>query len=187
MDSFEKGFADQLEVLVIIDGLQQEKDALLQQRSLNLPKSAATAREAFRNNKNVKSDVKKSSAFGKKIRSINTDGIQQCIRETDTLNLTQYTSEIVASILATTYKATDVNYMVKLCVSLHLKYDDFTEPLVTGLKSLLLSVPPEDDPEGTKKRRINIRFAIELYQAGILVEDEFFCQLLRNLLGRGKT
>jgi len=37
------------------------------------------------------------------------------------------------------------------------------------------------------KRRIQIRFAIELYQVGILLDDNFFCELLRHLLGKSKT
>lgn len=186
-EDLEKSFADQLESLMIIDNLQQEREALLQFRQQNHPKNVVKLREAFQNNRLVKSDVKKSSAFVKKIRAINAEGIQQCIRDTETLNLTQYVSEIVTAILATTYKAAEIPYVVKLCVSLHQKYDDFTEPLVTGLKSLLLSVPSEDDTDGGKRRRINVRVAVELYQVGILMEDEFFCQLMRNLLGRGKT
>jgi regulator of nonsense transcripts 2 len=181
-----KGLEDQLEALMIIERLESEKTALLQARKVNIPPNIKQLRDAFKNNKNVKSDVKKSSAFVKKIRSINTEGIQQCIRDTDTLNLTQYISEIVTAILATTYKATDVSHMVKLCISLHQKYDDFTEPLVTGLKQILIAAPTEEDVESGKKRRINIRFIVELHQYGVFVEDEFFCQLLRNLLGKGK-
>lgn len=185
-ESFERSFEEQLEALAIIDQWQAEKNTILENRSINSPANIAKLRDSFRNNRNVKSDVKKSSAFVKKIRTITADGIQQCIRDTDTLNLTQYLSEIVDAILATTYKAAELSYVVKLVVSLHQKYDEFTEPLITGLKNILLSVPSEDDVEGAKRKRLNIRFAIELHQQGILLEDELFCQLMRNLLGKGK-
>jgi len=52
---------------------------------------------------------------------------------------------------------------------------------------LISPAPSEDDKEFGLKRRIQIRFAIELYQVGILLDDNFFCDLLRNLLGRSKT
>lgn len=56
-----------------------------------------------------------------------------------------------------------------------------------GLKTSLLGPPADDDPEAGKKKRIQIRFMIELYQLGLFTEDDFFCQLLRSLLGKGKA
>ena len=75
--------------------------------------------------------------------------------------------------------------MVKLCLSFHRRYEEFTDPLVQGLKSSLLS-PESEDPEVGKKKRIQIRFVIELYQVGIIIDEDFFCQLLRTLLGKQK-
>lgn len=185
-ETFERSFEEQLEALAIIDQWQQERNGLLENRVINSPANVAKLRDAFQNNRNVKSDVKRSSAFVKKIRTITAEGIQQCVRDTDTLNLTQFISEIVSAILATTYKATELSYVVKLVVSMHQKYEEFSDSLVSGLKTILLAVPNEDDAEGAKKKRLNIRLAIELHQQGVLVEDELFCQLMRNLLGKGK-
>lgn len=178
----EVDFALELEALTLIEQLQKEKEALIESRRQNLPKNVPALRTAFANNKNVKSDLKKSTAFVKKVKTINAEGIQQCLREVETLNLTQFVSEIVAAILATNYKATDVGLVVKLCVALHQRYEEFTDPLVSGLKSALLS--PDDDAEAGKKRRIQIRLSIELYQAGLFNDDDFFCQVLRTLLGK---
>jgi hypothetical protein len=94
-----------------------------------------------------------------------------------------YISEIVDAIILTTYKATDVSNMVKLCVCLHRRYEDFTPPLCAGLRSSLLSPLSEEDPEAGKKRRIQIRFVVELYQGGLFLDEEFFPDLLRYLLG----
>ena len=44
----------------------------------------------------------------------------------------------------------------------------------------------EEDPDAGKKKRIQIRFVIEMYQAGLFVDEEFFCQLLRNILGKSR-
>lgn len=180
----EADFEAQLELLSIIDELTKEKESLIQYRQSNFPKRAIESRKLFANNKNVKSDVKKSNTFVKKIKTINTEGIQQCIRDTETLNLTQYISEIVTALVATTFKAADCSHIVKLCVTLHLKYDGFTEPLIQGLKASLLTPVNEDDPEAGKRKRIQIRFIIELYQAGLCNDDDFFVQLLRLLLGK---
>lgn len=190
---------EELEIFRLLEQLTKEREEFIRTRQQFLPRNVPVKRKEFQNNKAVKSDLKKSNAFVKKIKSINTEGIQQCIRDTDTLNLTLYISEIVSAILATTYKATDVSHMVKLCLSLHTKYDEFTEPLITGLKTTLLAgqggAISEDAAAGEggsagevgKKRRIQIRFAIELYQAGLFNDDEFFLNLLRQLLGKASA
>jgi hypothetical protein len=178
---------EEIEILTLFENLAKERDEFIRNRQTFLPRNIPLKRKEFANNKAVKSDVKKSNAFVKKLKAINAEGIQQCIRDTDTLNLTLFISEIVQAILATTYKATDCSAMVKLCLSLHSKYEEFTEPLITGLKTSLLSPPSEEDPEAGKKKRIQIRFVIELYQAGLFNDDEFFLNLLRHLLGKSKT
>lgn len=136
----------------------------------------------------MKSDLKKATAFVRKIRQITNEGLSQCIREIETLNLYLYVSEIVGAIVDTTFKSTDVPNIVSLCVCFHKRYEEFTKPLRQGLRqSLLAPSPNEDDKEFGLKRRIQIRFAIELYQVGILLDDNFFCDLLKHLLGRSKT
>ena len=81
--------------------------------------------------------------------------------------------------------------MVKLCISLHRRYEEFTTSLLTGIRSALSSTNQpyaEDDKEYGKKKRILIRFAIELYQVGVwpTTEAEFFLSLLQSLIGRHK-
>lgn len=182
---FEKDFEAQLEALTQLEALQKEKEELLNNRATNLPKSVITIRaKNEERKKNLKSDLKKSNAFVKKLKSINSEGIQQCIRDCDAINLTQFISEITNAIVATTFKATDCNNMVKLCVCLHQKYEQFTDPLVSGIKASLLSPPAENDNESGKRKRIQIRFLIELFQAGMFIEEEFFVTLLRNLIGK---
>jgi hypothetical protein len=98
----------------------------------------------------------------------------------------------VSAIQAITFKATDVSLMVKLCLSFHQKYEDFTEPLISGLKVALIGpngtgvVEDLNDPEVGKKKRVTIRFLIELYQAGLFNDDDFFVQLVKILLGKVK-
>lgn len=183
----EQDFEVELELLSQIDAFQREKDNLINARLVNLPQNIATYRKQNEKSKQLlKSDLKKSNAFVKKLKLINTDGIQQCIKDTESLNLTLFVSEIVNGIVATTYKATDVSHMVKLCICLHQKYEEFGEPLITGVKQAIIAPPSEDDQEAGKRKRIQIRFIVELYQVGFFSEDEYFVRLLKNLLGKGK-
>jgi regulator of nonsense transcripts 2 len=177
----------QLEALSAIEELKKEKDELIAQRTSNSAATAQVSRKAHEaNKKNLKSDLKKTTAFVKKIRSINTEGLQQCIRDVETLNLNLYISEIVGAIVETAYKATDVPSMVKLCISLHKRYDEFTTPLLAGLRTALMAVPAEDDKDAGKRKRIQIRFVIELFQVGICTDESFFADLLRSLVGKSK-
>eukprot|EP01035_Chromulina_nebulosa_P024460 gene24460-31851_t len=192
MGDYEKDFELQLEVLAQIDALRKERSDLLTTRQANLPGSPAlkAARLEHENSKKqaLKSDLKKSNAFVKRLKAITTDGIQQCLRETESLNLSLFISEIVAAILSVPFKATDVSIMVKLAVILHRRYEEFCDGLCAGIKSSLLGPLPslEEDPDAGKKKRIQIRFVIELYQAGLFTDEEFFCQLLRNILGKSR-
>lgn len=142
----EMEFEAQLEALSCIEELKKEKEELMINRAKNFPAVVAISRKEHEaNRKQLKSDLKKTTAFVKKIRSINTEGLQQCIRDTETLNLTLYISEIVGAIVETAYKATDVPSMVKLCVELHKRYNVFTAPLLAGLRTALFTAPAEDD------------------------------------------
>jgi len=180
----------EIEAQVQLLGLQREREDFRESRNANSLANAIKARNLHEaNKKSLKSDMKKGTTFVKKIRSINSEGIQQCIRDTELLNLRLYISEIVGGILETQFKATDIPLIVKLCVALHLRYEEFTDPLIQGLRSSLLNVSNsnEDDKEAGKKRRIQIRFLLELFQAGIFTDDAFFAQVLYMLLGKRKA
>ena len=183
----EKDFEAQLEALSQIEVLKREQDEILAQRKSNAPATVVISRKEHEASKGkLKSDLKKTTAYVKKIRSINTEGLQQCIRDSETLNLTLYISEIVGAIVETSFKATDVPGMVKLCIALHRRYEEFTSGLIPQLRGSLLATPSEDDSNAGKRKRIQIRFAIELFQAGVWQNDEFFSELLRYLLGKSK-
>ena len=100
------------------------------------------------------------------------------------MNLSLFITEIVSAIVATTYKPIDTSNMVKLCVSLHQIYEEFNDHLGSNLKQALLLSISEDDTEASKRKRIQIRFIVELFQVGLFADDEFFVHLLRNLLGK---
>ena len=139
-DSIEVELEAQIEALAQFDDLTKEKSELIANKKSNSLPDVLVFRKAHESNKsNLRSDLKKTTAFVKKIKSINFEGLQQCIRDTETLNLHLYTSEIVAAIIETNYKATDVPSVVKLCVCMHRSYEEFTNGLISGLKAMLLN------------------------------------------------
>lgn len=181
----EKEVEAQLDAQSQLEELKKERDELFALHNSNLTATVAAIRKSNDSSK-LKSDLKKTTAFVKKIKSINVEGLQQCIRDSETLNLTLYISEVVAAIAETNYKATDIPSMVKLCISLHRRYEEFTTGLISNLRSLFLSSSNDDDKEFAKKKRILIRFAIELYQVGVWPDADFFVEILRTLLGKSK-
>lgn len=180
-----------IDALKQIELLLKEKNELLALIESNSPSKVIIARRDHESNKSsLKSDLKKTQAFVKKIKSINVEGLQQCIRDSETLNLNLYISEIVVAIAETGYKPTDVPSMIKLCVALHRRYEGFTNELIAATKSSLLTQGGlnggEEDKEGGKKKRILIRFSMELFQAGVWTDATFFLDLLKSIIGKSK-
>jgi regulator of nonsense transcripts 2 len=130
--------------------------------------------------------LKKSTAFVKKLRVVAPDGLLGCIRDTDAINLTLYISEIVKALLETNFKATDVAVIVRLCGCLHRRYEEFTAPLVTGIKESLLGPDNSSDKEEIKKKRIQLRLAMDLFEVGVFTEEEFMIRLLRRITCKTK-
>lgn len=169
-----------------LDLLLKEKMHLLEERSKNLPPSISKRRKEIKDAVKLKSDLKKSTAFVKKLKVINSDGLQQCIRECETLNLNLYVSEIVTSLLEMNIKATDIPGLVKLCAALHIRYEEFVDPFVTSLKEAVLKPLQPGNEEAAKQRRLQIRLLIDLYQIGLFDDFELFRSLLINVTGKTK-
>ena len=185
--SEEKAFETQLEALSQLESLKREAEDLIFVKNSNSgDKIKAFRKENEKLKSALKSDVKKTSAFVKKLKSINAEGIQQCIRDTETLNLSLYISEIIAAIAETNYKATDVPSMIRLSICLHRRYEEFTSGLILNIKSIFSTPANDDDKEFGKKKRILIRFVVELFQVGVWSDESFFVELVRSLLGKSK-
>lgn len=177
-------FDNAVDAQIEITAIREELTALQATRTANSLEAVLMSRSAHQANKKaLKSDVKKTGAFVKRMRVITSDGLQQCVRETESLNLNLYISEIVGAVVETTYKATDVAALARLCEALHRRYEDFSDSLLSGIKTALLAAPAEDDKEVPKRRRLQIRLLLELFQLGVFVEDAFFLRVVRMLLG----
>lgn len=191
MTETSENFLSQIDAQSKVEALFHEVSLRRQQREeVSRAESLARARNAHQESKKttLKSDVKKTSMFVNKLRSMNTEGLSQCIRDVETLNLTLYISEIVMAILEMSFKPTDVPLIIRLIVALHKRYEDFAPLLLEKLKTATLSPPSttEDKDTALKKRRIQIRLMLELYEAGVFLEETYFGTLLRQLLGKSK-
>ena len=169
-----------------LDSIFKEKTHLIEERNKNLPPLISKKRKEIKDAVKLKSDLKKSTAFVKKLKMINSDGLQQCIRECETLNLNLYVSEIVTSLLEMNIKATDIPGMVKLCTALHVRYEEFIDPFITSLKETVLKPLQTGNEDAAKQRRLQIRLLIDLYQVGLFDDIELFRSLLINVTGKTK-
>jgi phosphoribosylformylglycinamidine (FGAM) synthase-like enzyme len=179
----ESEFEEQVRAMGQYEEYKNEVESLLRIRNENMSKSSLEKLRKQHSNK-MKSDLKKATAFVKKIKMITSDGLLQCIRDVQTLNLTLYITEIISSLIetGTNIKVTDVNNLIKLCHELHLRYDDFILPLTTRMKETVLT----QDEELQKRKRIHVRMLIEFFQLGLFTEEGFFILLLKDLTGKSQ-
>lgn len=169
-----------------LEALSSEVRIKTENRARNLPGNVEKLWKEFEDNKkNLKSDLKKANSFLNKLKIVNAEGIQQCIRDADILNLGFHVLDIVGVIMDTNYRMPDVPAIAKLCGSLHRKYREFSSELIGKLKHSILSPVKDDDTEAFKKKRIQIRFTIELFDEGVFADEQFFVTLLNFLLKRG--
>jgi len=188
--SLEAELEAEVDALASLQGLKQEREAMIAERNFHLPINMAKRRKEIkdRDGSKMKSDLKKSTAFVKKVKAINAEGLQQCIRDTETLNLNQYISEIVAALLEMKFKPGDVPSVVKLCVNLHERYDEFNSLLITGLRESVMKplAAGNSSDDVARARRLQMRLLIEFYQIGVINNEELFCTMLRNIIGKDR-
>lgn len=176
----ENEFEEQVNALKQYEEYQQEIQLLHTHRQENLSKIILDKKRSL-HSKQMKSDLKKATAFVKKIKMITSDGLLQCIRDVDKLNLTLYITEIISSLLdITNIKITDVNNLIKLCEELYLRYDDFILILIQKMKEIVFL----QEEELQKRKRIHMRMLIEFFQLGLFTEEGFFILLFKDLTGK---
>lgn len=145
---------------------------------------------AFENEKKkLKSDLKKCTAFCKKIKSsqsFDDSFVASLVKDLDTLNLSRYLEEISNAFLDQSslnrkLKVGDVNGVVKVLIALHQRYKDFmTELLVPQIIGCLRDKQDLVDP---KQKRIYMRILTELLTSGVLVETKPIMKIVADAAG----
>ena len=134
-------------------------------------------RKAFKMDKNVKSDLKKSTAFVKRIRATDKD-FAQLVKDSRTLNLQRYTEEISSGVAECRCKPAEVDMLGELVEALEGCYEGFAKTIADRCKGVLkgkdaLLVAAKDEKEKTRLRRLNARLLVEMMSRGLCDESKF--------------
>jgi regulator of nonsense transcripts 2 len=180
--------AIQEECQAAIDTLQTTVENLKQRteaRRVFQDESLADLRKKFSaNKKSLKTDLKKCTAFVKKIKSGTAWSMKAAdiVKDVASLNLSRYVEEVVTAIVEAKPKVNDVAVVVPLCQAMHERYPEFLSPLKTQLwQQQIQSVPT--DVEGAKARRVFLRIWTELVARGVITETRSLAKLIGNAAG----
>ena len=152
-------------------------------RSMFAAESLANHRKGFEaSKKKLKSDLKKCTAFVKKIKSGGAWSMKPAdiSKDVSGLNLSRYVEEVVAAFLETKLKLADVPVVVALCSAMHLRYDDF---LRTILPKMWAVVHAKATEETAKLRRIYVRLITEFLLNGLVTEPKQLIKLISEVTG----
>ena len=146
------------------------------------------ARHSFeKSKKSLKSDLKKCTAFVKKIKSgsyhtpAELNGPNNPIR---TLNLTRYVEEVAAALTEpqTKVKQSDIPGIVMLCVEMHRRYETFSQSLIPALYAGVTGNGGNSDGEALP-RRICLRLLTEFVIHGIITDLKPLVKVINEAAG----
>ena len=164
-----------------LESLQSHEQA----RATFQEESLAVLRKSFdANKKSLKTDLKKCTAFVKKIKSGTAWSmkVQDIVKDVATLNLSRYVDEVVTAVVDAKPKVNDVATVVALCQAMHERYPEFLPPLKQQLWQTHIQSPPSD-AEATKTRRVFMRIWTELVVRGLVTETKNLVKLIASASG----
>ena len=138
--------------------------------------------DRMENKKKLKSDVKLSTAFVKKVGQINESNAEALAKDVLTkLNLNRYVGEIVNAILKAPLKLKDISKVSIFCSAMHQRYEDFTNLFTEELEEMIeenlsLKTPEKAD---IVKRRICLRLLGELTIVNVIEHSKPQLLLIR--------
>lgn len=136
-------------------------------RSEVVEEALKSSRLKFAANKaKLKSDLKKCTAFIRKVKSapaFDEVTVKSLIHDLDILNLTRYLEEIAQGLVENkSRKVSDVMGLTQLCHALHVRYDNWIDELTPRILSVM-----KDKNSDPKHRRIIVRLMVEMILFGI--------------------
>lgn len=147
-------------------------------RNKNLAAAGGRPEEAFFSK--LDSNLRKNTAFVKKLKTITEAQRDSLMKDMSGLNLTKYISEAAAAIVEAKLKMSDVQTAVLVCSALHQRYAEFsTQLLENWVKALPLK--KDDKTTNLSKIRVDLRFFAELLSSGVFTQKEGL-PVLKNLL-----
>jgi len=143
----------------------------------------AKARHDFEaSKKKLKSDLKKCTAFVKKIKSGSAWSMRPADIERDvsTLNLTRYVEEVAAALTEAKLKVADLPVVVALCRAMHVRYDAFLPSVLPTMWNTIHGKATEDT---AKLRRLYLRLFTEFLLNGIVTETKQLVKTIAEATG----
>lgn len=112
------------------------------------------------------SNLKKNTAFVKKLKLFTASQLDALLKDMTALNLTKYISEISSALSEAKIKLTDVSAAITFCSHLHQIYADFAGTFFENWQKIL-SMKPNEKIQNASKLRVDLKFFAELVSAGI--------------------
>lgn len=122
------------------------------------------------------SNLKKNTAFVKKLKNFSSNQVDLYIKDMSGLNLTKYISEIAAAIVEAKLKMNDVAAAVKICCELHKIYNEFSQHLFENWQKAL-TIKMNEKISNPSKLRVDLRFYGELVSISLFNNKSAFSLL----------
>ncbi|XP_017064417.1 regulator of nonsense transcripts 2 [Drosophila eugracilis] len=122
------------------------------------------------------SNLKKNTAFVKKLKLFTTTQLDGLLRELSALNLSKYISEICAALADAKLKMTDVPAVVTLASRLHCTYADFDVQFLEAWQKAL-NIKASEKIANPSKLRVDLRLFAELVSSGVIQMKPGLAQL----------
>lgn len=103
------------------------------------------------------SNIKKNTAFVRKLKNYTEAQKESILKDINSLNLTKYISEVANGIVEAKLKMTDITSIIQVCVILHEKYSDFSSQLLEAWQKVLSL---KKDERVLKKKKLKVKFLI---------------------------
>lgn len=151
------------------------------ERGLNSPESVRESRLA-RERKQLKTDLKQSTAFCKRVPAISEDSALAMAKDVttgDKLNLNKFVEEIVISLSKAPLKMKDLANCTVFCSHMHRLYGEFMDPLlgVLGEQFEHTFKSASGSKPDFARRRVLLRWFAEMYVSGLVPEQAFVSRL----------
>nr|XP_016942200.1 regulator of nonsense transcripts 2 [Drosophila suzukii]XP_036675852.1 regulator of nonsense transcripts 2 [Drosophila suzukii] len=122
------------------------------------------------------SNLKKNTAFVKKLKLFTATQLDGLMRELSALNLSKYISEICAALAEAKLKMTDVPAVVTLASRLHCTYADFDVQFLEAWQKAL-NIKASEKIGNPSKLRVDLRLFAELVSSGVIQMKPGLAQL----------
>ena len=135
----------------------------------------------------LKSDVKRTTGFVKKVKSLTGEMATSLVASTDKLNLARYVSEIVSAVAEAPLKLRDVAGAAQFCCAMHQRYDEFTSPLKDTLSTTMHTIYDGITDRAAaktemKRCRVLFRLCSQLLVYGVFSEPSVVLKMVRKLI-----